>query len=137
MNLIQAKFAQFSNWDFTVIYNLPGTLIVNEQPFRDWTVRGTASVSMPLGPKALLFGKPPKDRQRRALTLAWLRSPNHPRLVEQHNHFVVETARQWVVGSESDVCRYAPELSFEHVQRRRELDRHLVFGPHELVRTSS
>jgi hypothetical protein len=102
MNAIKRKFVQFSNWDFTALYKLPGSLLINEQPFRDWTARAKDPkpfISMPLAPNALLFGQPPKEKGRRHMQLAWVSAPGRPNLVKVHNTFIVETARQWVVGA--------------------------------------
>jgi hypothetical protein len=125
LEAMRKKFIQFSNWDFTVINNLPGNLIINEQPFRDWTLRGNLfpAVTMPLAPRALLYGQPPKSLRSRQMTLAWVSAPDRLSLVERHNKFVIETARQWVVGRNANVISdISPDLSDDRVQQRRAAD---------------
>jgi hypothetical protein len=130
MNAIKRKFVQFSNWDFTVLYKLPGSLLINEQPFRDWTARAKDPkpfISMPLAPNALLFGQPPKEKGRRHMQLAWVSAPGRPNLVKVHNTFIVETARQWVVGaSAAAISAVAHDLSEDRVQKRIATDRHVL-----------
>lgn len=129
MNILRAKYIQFSNWDFSIFYNLPDSLIINEQPFRDWTLRPDSSpwVSMPLAPNALLSGQPPKEPERSEMRVAWVRAPDQGSLVDQHNKFVVNTARQWVAAdSARTISEFGPELSEERDRQRRATDRHVL-----------
>jgi hypothetical protein len=129
LNVMRQKFIQFSNWNFTVFYNLSGELLINEQPFRDWTLRADSSpmVSMSLAPQALLFGQPAKEIRHRQISLAWISAPGRRSVVERHNKFVIETARQWVVGgSAAAISDITSDLSSERVQQRRATDRHVL-----------
>jgi hypothetical protein len=130
MNTIKRKFAQFSHWDFSVLYKLSDSLIINEQPFRDWTARAKDPIpllSMPLAPDALLLGQPPKEKGRRHMQLAWISAPDRPNLVKLHNQFMVETAREWVVGASANaISAVAHDLSEDRVQQRRATDRHVL-----------
>ncbi len=124
---MRKKFVQFLNWNFSVLYNLPGNLIVNEQPFRDWTLRGVNAVTMPLAPRALLYGRPPKSPRTQQMTLAWYSAPDRPNVVEQQNKIMIETARQWVVGIDAKaISSISHELSHDRVQERRATDRYVI-----------
>jgi hypothetical protein len=126
--LFALKFKQFCNWHFRVFYGLPGSLMINEQPFRDWTMRGVAMVTMPLGPNALLVGKPASDPSRRAMEIAIGPASDRLELVNMQNHVVIETARQWVVSIDENQLRSAaPSLTSMLVERRRMSDRSIAF----------
>jgi hypothetical protein len=123
---IQSSYSRLMNWDFRILYDLPVPLLVNEQPFRDWTLAEGAGewVSMPLAPSALLIGQPPDDRGRTTLTFAWCHAPDCSRLSEINNGFVLHTARQWVVGSSAtQISESASQLSTEKVRVRMAKDR--------------
>jgi len=126
---INLRYSRFRNWDFHVFYDLSVPLLVNEQPFRDWTVREDLEphISMPLAPTALLNGSPPKDQDRRFSTLSWYSVPNRPSVSEIHNEFILKTARQWVVASSAEqVKRVMPQLSTALVRERMSLDRFVI-----------
>lgn len=129
-SVFDLKFKQFLNWDFLVLHDLPGSLMVNEQPFRDWTLRKgvPAMVTMALGPNTLLVGSPPKDVMRRETHIRVSAAPERSKLVELHNHIVVETARQWIVATnEAQLAEIAPRLTDELVLQRRRTDREVFF----------
>lgn len=128
-NHITKKFAAFSNWDFSLLYDLPSDLLINEQPFRDWTLRTAVPpfVSMPLSPRALLIGRPPQDTRRSEMSLAWIPAPSRKEFVARHNGFVVETARQWVAAPNRDaLSRVAPNLTEERVRQRMATDSYVL-----------
>jgi hypothetical protein len=126
----RTKFAQLLNWDYHIFYDLPLNLLINERPFHDWTISRTPQplVTMPLGPSAMLVGKPPADTKRRYSTVSWRAISSRPKLAEMHNDFVLETARQWVVArTEDQLIAVAPKLTEDHLEKRKALDRY-VFG---------
>jgi hypothetical protein len=128
--MFEVKWAQFKNWDFTVLYNIPNALLINEQPFRDWTLRenGPEMITMPLGPHTLLAGSPPKMPNRQFMEIGVKDHSNDRSLAQLHNSSVVETARQWVVGtSEDQLSAIAASLSKPEVERRTETDRGVLF----------
>lgn len=127
-----AKFREFMNWDFLVLYDLPVELLVNERPFSDWsmTTPPIERVTMPLGPTALLIGYPPANRNRKEAVLEWYRSTDEGRIaeiarriVEPHNHLIVVTARQWIVSrTEQQLTALASELTEDRLEERLRLD---------------
>lgn len=126
---INSRYSKFRNWDFHIFYDLSFPLLVNEQPFRDWSVREDLEphISMPIAPTALLNGSPPKDHERRFPTIAWYSAPNRPSVSEMHNDFILKTARQWVVGNSAEhVKRVMPQLSTTLVRERMSLDRLVI-----------
>ena len=124
--VFQAKFRQFSNWDFTIVYALPLNLLINESPFFDWTLRPDPQnlVTMPLAPNAILFGTPPPQKSRKEMAIRWTRGEDKTKLAELQNQFSVENARQWIVSKTPvQIDDLAKELSRERLEHRRSLDR--------------
>lgn len=124
--IFEKKFDQFKNWDFSVIYNLPGNLLINEQPFRDWTVRHSPvqMVSMPLGPNALLTGTPPNNPARTEMALQWYPQPENRNICQWHNEFMIETARKWLIANnrnqlEELSSKFSPEAMKERISKDR------------------
>jgi len=130
-NQIANRFSAFLGWDFSIVYDLPGGLLINEQPFRDWTLRPDAPpfITMPLSPTALLMGRPPQEKRYPQMQLSWIPSPTRTAFVQQHNNFVVETARQWVAGpNRRIISEVAPRLTEELVRQRQATDRHVLLS---------
>lgn len=124
------KFKQFSNWSYLILHDLPGSLLVNEQPFRDWTLREGMPpiVTMALGPNALLMGTPPDGPPRQGSSVGITPASDRADIVKMHNHIVIETARQWVVStSEAQLQAIAGDLTYEKVSQRRRTDREVWY----------
>jgi hypothetical protein len=127
----ELKFKQFRNWDFMVLYNLPIDLLINERPFHDWTLKGDGfeCVSMPIAPSALLIGTAPPDKSRESLTFSCRASADKRDFCERHNHFVIETARQWVVSKTPEQMQMiCGELTRSKVEERKKKDRTIFFA---------
>jgi hypothetical protein len=128
--MFEVKWTQFKNWNFTVLFNIPTTLLINEQPFRDWTLRenGPELVTMPLGPHTLLVGSPPQISNRRFMEIGVKDHSDDRSVAQFHNLSVIETARQWVVGtSESQLDAIAASLAKPEIERRTKTDRGVLF----------
>lgn len=128
------KFAQLLNWDYRILYGLCADLLTNDRPFHDWTLRSPPQslVTMPLAPSALLIGKPPDDQERRELTFAFVPFHGNDSIIDQHNRFILETARHWVVAkTEAQLAAIAAELLRRRVQERMKLDRGVFFKRQE------
>jgi hypothetical protein len=127
LRVMRKKFEQFSNWDFAVLYNLSENLLINEQPFRDWTLRSIPAVTMPLAPRALLYGQPPKQARSSQMSLAWVSASDRRSVVEQQNKIVIETARQWVVGANANaISNISLDLYEDRLKQRRASDRYVM-----------
>lgn len=115
------------DWRYWVVLGLRESLVVNEQPFRDWTAHRNPDqfVSMPLGPRALLVGEPSNGS---GFSLTFTTIPPGRRLnVENHNQIMIETARQFIVAdSAATIARYKPMLNKELVMSRMATDRVVV-----------
>lgn len=91
--------SQLALYDFTVFHNLPAPLLINEAPFIDWRVRARPVqpfVSLPLGPYCLLVGTP-SGKTARAGPVLW-KSVSTMGPFKDHNRYIVENARAWVVA---------------------------------------
>jgi hypothetical protein len=94
---------QLALYDFTVLYGLPAPLLISEAPFIDWRVRAKPVqpfVSLPLGPYCLLVGTPSGKTQRAGPVLWKTAAAMGP--FKDHNHYLVEDARQWLVATTDD-----------------------------------
>lgn len=92
--------SQLALYDFTVFHNLPAPLLVSEAPFIDWRVRARPVqpfVSLPLGPYCLLVGTP-SGKTARAGPVLW-KSVSAMGPFKDHNRYIVENARAWVVAT--------------------------------------
>lgn len=90
-------------YDFTVFHGLPAPLLINESPFVDWRVRARPVqpfVSLPLGPYSLLVGTP-SGKKSRAGPVLW-KSVSAMGPFKEHNRYLVEGARSWVVATTED-----------------------------------
>jgi hypothetical protein len=95
--------AQLALYDFTVFHGLPSPLLCNEAPFIDWRVRAKPVqpfVSLPLGPYCLLVGTPSGKKSRAGPVLWKTASALGP--FKDHNRYIVEDARAWIVASSDD-----------------------------------
>lgn len=120
---LRLKYAMFETWRFMVVRNLPADLLVNEQPFRDWTIHKVPAeiVTMVLGPRTMLLGCPSPYKK---FELAWAEADQVPINVANHNGFVIETARHFVAAkSKEQLDAVIPELTSELVKERMEKDR--------------
>jgi hypothetical protein len=105
---------QLALYDFTVFHGLPEPMMISEAPYIDWRVRARPAqsfVSLPLGPYSLLVGTP-SGRTSRVGPVLW---KNVVRIgpFKEHNRWIVETARTWVVATTDDQLvavqsRFAP-----------------------------
>jgi len=120
---LQAKYEQFANWKFVIITGLKEDLLINEQPFRDWTVHKDPHnfISMTLGPRAILFGAPSADGR---FSVEWT-DDNQSRVnVANHNKIAVNTTRHFIVAaSEAQLDAVQPLLTPELVRDRMATDR--------------
>lgn len=120
---LRVKYAKFESWTFAVVRNLSADLLVNEQPFRDWSIHKEPAdfVTMVLGPRTMLIGLPSRDGK---FALRWAEADQFPINVENHNGFVIETARRFVVAqSKARLVAVVPRLTTELVKERMETDR--------------
>jgi hypothetical protein len=95
--------AQLALYDFTVLYGLPTPLLINEAPFIDWRVHAQPVqpfVTLPLGPYSLLVGTP-SGKTSRAGPVLW-KSANVMGPFKDHNRYIVEHARRWIVATTDD-----------------------------------
>eukprot|EP01037_Dinobryon_pediforme_P018673 gene18673-18972_t len=113
---LQTKYKQFENWRFVIITDLKDDLLVNEQPFRDWTVHKNPAnfVTMALGPRAMLFGAPAPDGR---FAVAWGNADQAAVNVANHNQFTIETTRDFIVAAsegqlDAIIPCLTPELAF-------------------------
>jgi hypothetical protein len=105
---------QLALYDFTVFCGLPAPLLISEAPFIDWRVRARPAlpfVSLPLGPYCLLVGTP-SGKTSRAGPVLW-KSAVSMGPFKDHNRYIVESARLWVVATTDDQLvaiqsRFAP-----------------------------
>jgi len=95
--------AQLALYDFTVFHGLPSALLINEAPFIDWRARARPVqpfVSLPLGPYAILVGTP-SGKKSRAGPVLW-KTVNAMGPFKDHNRYIVESARRWIVATSDD-----------------------------------
>jgi hypothetical protein len=95
--------AQLALYDFTVFHGLPAPLLLNEAPFIDWRVQAQPLqpfVTLPLGPYSLLVGTP-SGKKSRAGPVLW-KSASVMGPFRDHNRYIVERARQWIVATADD-----------------------------------
>ena len=95
--------AQLALYDFTVFHGLPTPLLISEAPFIDWRVHAQPVqpfVTMPLGPYSLLVGTP-SGKKSRAGPVLW-KSASVMGPFKDHNRYIVERARQWIVATADD-----------------------------------
>jgi hypothetical protein len=104
---IRAKFlglrAQLALYDFTVFHGLPAPLLISEAPFIDWRVNAQPArpfVTLPLGPYCLLVGTP-SGKKSRAGPVLW-KSASVMGPFKDHNRYIVERARRWLVATSDD-----------------------------------
>ena len=123
---LRTKYAQFSSWRFVIVTGLAEDLLVNEQPFRDWTTHKEPQqfITMALGPRAMLFGSPAPDGR---FGVAWNDRDQAQVNVRNHNHFTIETTRQFIfAASEEQLDSVQPLLSPELLTQRMRSDRVIV-----------
>jgi hypothetical protein len=127
---IGQKFRVFSTWQFLVLYDLPVPLLISERPFQDFTPRGLAMVAMPLGPRALMLGRPPDHPSGSKMQLGvGPAAPEHQRIAKMHSQASIKMARQWVVAeSRAELKAVQSELTPEKVLTRRRTDRVILSG---------
>lgn len=122
-NTLQNRYNKFENWHYIVVRNLDKDLLINEQPFRDWTIHKNPAdfVTMPLTPRSLLFGVPSGTGQ---FKLEW-KNYAHDRVnVDNHNTFIIETARHFVAAkTEQQLDCFIHKLTEELVKARMATDR--------------
>jgi hypothetical protein len=95
--------AQLALYDFTVLYGLPTPLLINEAPFIDWRVHAQPVqpfVTLPLSPYSLLVGTP-SGKKSRAGPVLW-KSASVMGPFKDHNRYIVEHARRWIVATTDD-----------------------------------
>ncbi len=95
--------AQLALYDFTVFHGLPTPLLINEAPLIDWRVHAQPVqpfVTLPLGPYSLLVGTP-SGKKSRAGPVLW-KSASVMGPFREHNRYIVERARQWIVATADD-----------------------------------
>jgi hypothetical protein len=95
--------SQLALYDFTVFHGLPAPLLISEAPFIDWRVRARPVqpfVSLPLGPYCLLVGTP-SGKTSRAGPVLW-KSASTMGPFKEHNRYIVENARDWIVAITDD-----------------------------------
>ena len=88
-------------WSWTVLWNLPHTLVTCDRPC--WDLRFTKDpediVYMPLSPTTLLMGIPEKSPKNIVLNLGYVDSRNAgQQTIDKWNHMTTERARSWIVG---------------------------------------
>jgi hypothetical protein len=95
--------AQLALYDFTVFHGLPAPLLISEAPFIDWRVQAKPVqpfVSLPLGPYCILVGTP-SGKKSRAGPVLW-KTVGAMGPFKDHNRYVVEAARLWIVATSDD-----------------------------------
>jgi hypothetical protein len=95
---------QLALYDFTVFHGLPAPLLISEAPFIDWRVHAQpvqAFVTLPLGPYCLLVGTP-SGKKSRAGPVLW-KSASVMGPFKDHNRYIVERARRWIVATSDDL----------------------------------
>jgi hypothetical protein len=120
---IYNRYEKFKNWRFIVIKNIDGDLLINEQPFRDWTTHRNPYdlVTMPLTPRSLLIGGPSPNGN---FSLEWTGVAHDKINVNNHNNFIIETARHFVAArTEKQLDDAIPMLNESAVKQRMITDR--------------
>jgi hypothetical protein len=119
---LQAKYEQFENWKFVIVTNLKDDILINEQPFRDWTTHKNPAnfITMALGPRAILIGSPsPKGR----FEVVWDEAGQASVNVSEYNQFTIETTRDFIVAaSEDQLDEVIPLLTEDLVTERMQKD---------------
>lgn len=129
LDSIALKFRIFASWQFTVLYDLPVPLLINERPFMEITPRQLESVAMPLGPRTLLVGTPNDVPSETEMKISWVQATReHHKIAKIVNHFTLEMARQWIVAeSKEELSNLQLELSPEKLKKRMQTDQVIVY----------
>jgi hypothetical protein len=124
-------FEIFRKTVFTVAYNLPVKLVLDEDPFHISRLESgkILGVQMALSPTSLMFGLPDtkyinEDRLFKGFKINWLDGAGFPDLSNKYNRTSINGARQWLVCSSKEQAQnILPDLSTEKVAKRALKDR--------------
>jgi hypothetical protein len=114
--------AQLALYDFTVIHGLPTPLLISEAPLIDWRVHAQPVqpfVTLPLGPYCLLVGTP-SGKKSRAGPVLW-KSASAMGPFKDHNRYIVERARRWIVATADDQLVAVQHRFAAHHPDRKEI----------------